>query len=188
MDLPRTVKSLVLGMPALIKGGVPGYRAGEAQLAINLLGAPAGLLVSSGAFDEGAPLPDFCGADSGNRSPHLRWTGVPREARSLVFIVEDPDAPSVKPFVHWLVWNVDTSLTELREGAKFAVQGRNSSLRIGFAGAAPPRGDRPHRYHFQVFALGRLLELKDGTGRSALLDAMRGHILAAGELIGTYQR
>ena len=188
MELSRIVKSLALGMPALIKGGQPGYRAGDEQLALRILAPPAGLTVLSDTFVTGWPLPATAGADFGNKSPPLRWTSVPEQARSLALIVEDPDAPTVKPFVHWLIWNIDTSVTELKTGARFAVEGRNSTLRKGFAGAAPPRGDRPHRYHFQLFALDRLLELPAGTGRGKLLAAMRGHVLASGELVGTYAR
>ena len=186
-QLTRTLKSLVLGMPALITGGEPRFRAGDALLAINQLGWPAWITLWSDAFEHEAALPEYVAGEKG-QPPPLRWTGVPAGSRSLVLLIEDPDAPTARPFLHWAVYNIDPSLPELEKGARFAVEGKNSMLKKGFAGAAPPKGDRPHRYHFQLFALDRLLELPDSAGRSALLEAMKGHVLAAGEVIGTYAR
>ena len=187
-QLTRTLKSLVLGMPHLVTGGEPKFRAGEDLLAINRLGWPAWITLWSDAFEHEARLPAYAAADQGNQPPPLRWTGVPAGSRSLVLLIEDPDAPTARPFLHWAVYNIDPSLPELQKGARFAVEGKNSMLKKGFTGAAPPKGDRAHRYHFQLFALDRLLELGDSAGRTAILSAMRGHVLAAGEVIGTHKR
>ncbi len=188
MELSRIVRSVTRGMPALFRGGEPGYRAGDEQLALVLLGAPAEIELSSAQFDDSGELPAECAADRGGKSPHLRWGDVPEGTRSLALLVEDPDAPTPRPFLHWLLWNIDPTLTELQPGARFPIEGKNSMMKPGFTGAAPPRGDRPHRYHFQLFALDALLELKPGAGRAAVLGAMRGHVLGAGEIVGLYGR
>jgi Raf kinase inhibitor-like YbhB/YbcL family protein len=95
--------------------------------------------------------------------------------------------------VHWIAFNIDPYTLTLPEGIgpdeKLMLrQGKNSSLKIGWTGMAPPRGDRPHHYHFQVFALDELLPLENGCGRSALIKAMAQHVIARGELVGTFQR
>jgi Raf kinase inhibitor-like YbhB/YbcL family protein len=112
-------------------------------------------------------------------------------------IVEDPDSPTPQPFIHWLVYNIPPDVTSLPENVPHdrelaqppgARQGQNSKLRIGYTRPEPPPGDRPHRYHFQVYALDRMLPADDDLGRSAFHKAIAGHVLAKGELIGTYQR
>jgi Raf kinase inhibitor-like YbhB/YbcL family protein len=142
-------------------------------------------------------MPAIYSADGQNFSPPLSWTGIPAEAKSLVLIVEDPDAPTPNPFLHWLVYNMPATTRELPAAIPAEPtltmpvemsQGRNSGLRIGYAGAAPPRGDTPHRYFFQLFALDRRLDLDGGAGRSAVVSAMQGHVIGKGCLIGTYRR
>jgi hypothetical protein len=127
----------------------------------------------------------------------LAWSGVPAQAGSLALVVEDPDAPTPEPFLHWLVYNLGAQVRSIPENvAKVevareiggATQGKNSSLKIGWTGMAPPKGDVPHRYFFQLFALDQKLALEPGVGRTALFDAMDRHVVARGKLIGTYQR
>jgi Raf kinase inhibitor-like YbhB/YbcL family protein len=108
--------------------------------------------------------------------------------RSFALICEDPDAKQPKPFVHWLVYaipghtrSVDSNLVAFREG-------KNSRGEEGYAPAAPPSGDRPHHYHFQLFALDREVMLAPDADRDELLNAIRGHVVAWGELVGTYER
>ena len=106
---------------------------------------------------------------------------------------EDPDAPLPKPFVHWIAFNIGPDVTGLAEGITrddnaILLQGKNSGLRTGWTGMAPPKGDTQHHYHFQVFALDQKLELQGGAGRSALINAMANHVLARGELVGTFRR
>jgi Raf kinase inhibitor-like YbhB/YbcL family protein len=120
-------------------------------------------------------------------SPALRWTPV-AGAKSYSLIVEDPDAKAVRPFVHWVAWNIPGGQTELRLDQATAVQGKNSHGTLGYFGPRPPVGDPPHHYHFQIFALDAELELPAGAPRDELLDAMKGHVLAAGELVGVYQQ
>jgi Raf kinase inhibitor-like YbhB/YbcL family protein len=111
-------------------------------------------------------------------------------------MMEDPQARSPLPFVHWIAV-LPAELRVLPEGipplersphVPRAQQGSNSRSEIGYFGPRPPPGDEPHPYHFQVFALDRTLSLPSGFNRHALLQAMQGHVLAKGDLIGTFAR
>lgn len=200
MEIGHAIKCAVTGMPALVFGGQPGCRAGEERLAFNRpeLNASAQFPVESSAFAQGSVIPaKFSSGEGQNVSPALRWAQIPDGAASMALIVEDPDAPTPKPFVHWLMYNIPMSVDWLPEDVRHeeivaaaggAMQGKNSQMKIGWTGMAPPKGDTPHHYHFQLFALDRPLDLKPGAGRSALLEAMAGHVLGAGHLVGTYQR
>ena len=129
-------------------------------------------------------------------SPALAWSAV-NGARSYVLVAEDPDASPIKPFVHWVAWNIPARGTALPEGLQEQdrltepdgmMQGRNSRNSIGWFGPQPPVGDPPHRYSFQVLALDTLLDLPLGADRDQVLAAARGHVIAKGELSGTYQQ
>ena len=190
-ETQHVLRSLLRGMPHLVVGGVPRERAGEQRLAFRRLGAdPAGdLRLTSDAFANGEPIPIRYTADGGGTEPPLRWSGVPQGAESLALIVEDPDAPTPLPFVHWLFYAIPPSARSIDAArAGGALEGRNSMFRTGWVGCAPPKGDRAHRYFFQLFALGRSLDLGPGTGRSALLRAMSGNVSSCATLIGTYRR
>ena len=128
-------------------------------------------------------------------SPDLSWQRV-EGARSYVLIVEDPDSRHPRPFVHWLVYNLSADVVSLPAGlpdqaeleGRQGLQGRNGRGGIGYFGPRPPVGDAPHHYHFQVFALDSVLELRPGVERDEVIVAMSNHVLAAGELVGTYQQ
>lgn len=199
MEIGHAVKCIATGMPALITGGKPGCRAGDERLAWFKPGMIGGveLLVRSDAFENLSAMPSKYSADGQQISPPLSWSTVPEGARSLALVVEDPDAPTPNPFVHWLLYNIPADLRGLPEdvrheeiaaAARGAMQGKNSTLKIGWAGMAPPKGDTPHHYHFQLFALDRTVDLAPGAGRTALFDAMAGHVVGRGDLVGTYQR
>jgi Raf kinase inhibitor-like YbhB/YbcL family protein len=153
--------------------------------------------VRSDAFDNMSAMPKKYSADGEAISPPLSWSTIPERTMSLALVVEDPDAPTANPFVHWLLYNIppdvrglpeDVRHEEVAAAARRAMQGKNSTLKIGWTGMAPPKGDTPHHYHFQLFALDRVLELGPGAGRTALLEAMPGHIIGRGDLVGTFQR
>ena len=195
MNLLHTVRSLVLGMPKLVSGGRPGERAGAERLASVILEAQdaSPLVLISPAFTAGSTLPTRYSVEGASESPPLRWGRPPRGTQSFALVVEDPDAPTINPFVHWLVADLEPSRMELSEGipaegADYLVQGKNSMLREGFTGAAPPKGDDPHRYVFQLFALDKRLGLEPGFGREALFKAMRGHIIGYGETTALFAR
>ena len=189
MDLQHAMRSLIRGMPRIAFGGVPAERAGDGRLALNRLGARQSGIRLASDFADGAPIPFEHSADGPAIAPPLSFSGVPREARSLALIVEDPDAPTPNPFVHWLVYGISPRCGSLEDALATGAQvGRNSMLRTGWAGCAPPKGDRAHRYFFQLFALWREPRLHGIVGRSALLEAIEARIVGCGLLVGTYQR
>jgi Raf kinase inhibitor-like YbhB/YbcL family protein len=194
MQLEQTqhvLRSLLRGLPHLIVGGVPKERAGEGRLAFRRLAVePSGeMRLTSPAFAQGEPIPTRYTADGRSDEPPLLFSGVPPQAQSLALVVEDPDAPTPQPFVHWLLYGIPATATSTDQAhALGAKPGKNSMLKVGWAGCAPPRGDVAHRYFFQLFALDRYLELPPRVGRSSLSFAMGGHLLGCAVLIGTYKR
>lgn len=147
------------------------------------------LSVTSDWFADGAPLPARCTVDGEGVPPPLRWSEPPSHTSEFVLVCEDPDAPMPEPFVHWLVYDINVNARSLdADGATHARQGQNSKLKNEFAPAAPPPGHGTHHYHFQLFALDEPLALDEGEGRSKVLDMMEGHVIAYGELVGTYTR
>jgi len=147
------------------------------------------LTVASIAFPAGSTIPLRHSAYGEGLSPALSWSGVPAGTQSLALMLEDPDAVSARPFVHWLAWDVNPASGGLPEGvspdAAGLVQGRNNRGAIGYFGPRP-HGSRPHHYHFQLFALDRRLDLARGADREALLAAMNGHVIARGDLVGMF--
>ena len=148
--------------------------------------------VGSPAFAEGDKIPSDFTCDGANMSPPIEWSGVPANTQSLAVIVDDPDAPA-GDWVHWLVYDLPPSLTQLAaripEGARLSeggLQGLTDFWKTGYGGPCPPRGT--HRYFFKVYALDAMLRLKPGATKKELLGAMQGHVLAEGRLIGTYER
>jgi Raf kinase inhibitor-like YbhB/YbcL family protein len=154
----------------------------------------ASFSVSSPAFAVGGAIPLRHSAYGDGVSPELRWSGLPPGTQSLALMMEDPDASSARPYVHWLAWNIDPALAALPEGlseggelqAPVALrQGRNTRRIAGYFGPRPP-SSRPHHYHFQLFALDTRLDLPAGSDREALLAAMNGHVLAKADLVGLF--
>ncbi|MCS7337824.1 MAG: YbhB/YbcL family Raf kinase inhibitor-like protein [Verrucomicrobiae bacterium] len=149
--------------------------------------------VTSPAFQDGKPIPSKYTCDGEDVSPPLNWTNVPPEAKSLVLISDDPDAP-VGTWVHWVLYDLPPTTAGLSEGVpksselpNGAKQGINDFRRIGYGGPCPPPG-KPHRYYFKLYALDTMLGLKPGATKAEVEKAMKGHILAQGQLMGTYQR
>ncbi len=149
-------------------------------------------LTSSG-FTEGAAIPRKYTCDGANVSPPLTWSNLPQGTKSLALIADDPDAPA-GTWVHWVLYGVSPSASGLPEGVAAtdtvldgARQGTNDFRRIGYGGPCPPRGN-PHRYFFKVYALDTALTLTAGVTKEELLRTMEGHILAQGQLMGTYKR
>lgn len=165
-------------------------------LAKEIFDAPSTIAVSSPAIQAGGAI-DVRYSDYGKGiSPPLRWSGLPAGTKSVVLMMEDPNAVSPLPFVHWTMINLSPSWRGLPENMRKAFaplrgqparQGSNSKSERGYFGPRPPVGDPPHPYHFQIFALDTQLDLPDGFNRHALLQAMRGHVLAQGELVGMFQ-
>ncbi|WP_267378504.1 MULTISPECIES: YbhB/YbcL family Raf kinase inhibitor-like protein [unclassified Sphingomonas] len=186
-------------IPGWLGQALSGWRAGADTLAIAKLGngfATFGL--TSPAFADGARLPERFTADGAGVSPPLLWEAPPAGTARLALLVEDADAPAPSPLVHAIVWGLAPEIGRLAEGAIVADGdgdssgrdvGRNSFLREGWLPPDPPTGHGTHRYAFQLFALGAGATDPGATpGRSALVEAMQGHVLAAALLIGTYSR
>jgi Raf kinase inhibitor-like YbhB/YbcL family protein len=144
--------------------------------------------ITSSAFTDGGSLPITFTADGAGVAPPLTWSNIPERARSLVLIAEDPDAPILNPFVHWLVYSLPVTTGSIATSPAGGREGKNSMLKTGYTPAAPPAGHGMHHYHFQIFALDIVLELGEGAGRNALLDAMRNHVIAWGDIVATYER
>jgi Raf kinase inhibitor-like YbhB/YbcL family protein len=156
----------------------------------------ATLSITSSAFAAGQRIPPRFSNYGDNVSPQLKLKGLPAGAKSIAVIVEDPDAKGAKPYVHWLLYNVPPTATDVHElippeprlpDLGGALQGMNSDDDIGYFGPRPPKGDPPHHYHFEVFALDRTLDLGPGVDREKLLTAMKGHVLARGGLEGVFE-
>ena len=146
----------------------------------------ARMTITSSAFQEGGNIPSKFTCDGSDTSPPLQITGIPSNAKTLVLIADDPDAPSGL-FTHWLVWNIPPHTNSIAEGsAPQGVKGTNDFGKSGYRGPCPPSGS--HRYSFKIFALDRELDLRSGAKRSQVDAAMKGHVIAQGELVGHYSR
>ncbi len=163
----------------------------------SLLPQVASFTVESSAFADGAALPEAQAFGGGNTSPALRWSGAPEGTQSYVVTCYDPDAPTPSGFWHWAVLGIPASVTSLDEGAGSAggslpggaITLRNDYGTNDFGGAAPPPGDRPHRYLFAVTALDTAdLGLDADTPPAKAHFFMLGHVLARGVLTGMYQQ
>lgn len=154
-----------------------------------------GIVVSSAAQQPDGRLADPHSAYHDNLSPPLRWTSAP-DVKAWAIVVEDPDAPRELPFVHWMIWNIEGGVTTLPQGLpnsprlltpQGAIQGRNDNGSHGWFGPRPPPGHGLHHYYFQVFALDDVLEMDEATPLNELLNALKGHTIAKGEMVATYE-
>ena len=155
-------------------------------------------VIQSTAFSDGQTIPARYTGDGSDLSPALSWSGVPASTEELALIVDDPDAPTSQPWVHWVIYKIPADCTALLEGITptktltqpaEALQGKNSWGTIGYRGPAPPPGHGVHHYHFRLYALDTTIaDLQPSLDKTALLAALKGHILAQTELVATYQR
>lgn len=143
-------------------------------------------------FKSQQPIPSKYTCDGENISPPLKFSEVPSGAKSLVLIVDDPDAPK-GTFDHWIVWNLPPDIKELTENAPELsrlspppLQGLNHYAKSYYSGPCPPNGT--HRYYFKLYALDSVLTLPEGSPKKIVEEAMKGHILSQTELMGTYER
>jgi len=142
--------------------------------------------LKSSAFTHKGKIPSKYTYDGKDVSPPLSIGGIPKKAKSIAVVVDDPDAP-MGIFDHWIAWNLSPQQSEIGEGLKAPQQGKNDFGELGYRGPCPPPGS-PHRYFFKVYALDSVLELPSGARKQELEKAMEGHILDQAELIGLYQR
>ena len=161
--------------------------------------AKAKLVVTSPAFTEGQPVPKEYTGEGADRSPPLSWSGAPAQTKEFALLVSDPDAPA-GTWYHWVLYNLPATVTSLPEGLPRqavltepvkARHGLNSwsSGNVGYRGPMPPPGHGRHRYYFTVYALDAHLELAPNLATpQAFQKALTGHVLAEGQLLGTYER
>ena len=177
---------MVLAAAGMILPGVPGSK-GEAQMALKVV---------SEAFSDGEAIPKQFTCEGQDLSPPLAWSGVPADARSLVLIVDDPDAPDPKAprmtWVHWVLYNLPAATRELALGVAArdlpagTGEGLNDWKRTGYGGPCPPIGR--HRYFHKLYALDTRLEGLANPTKAQVEAAMQGHIIAQAELVGTYAK
>lgn len=161
----------------------PATETGETRMA---------MAIASQAFRNGERIPARYTCDGEDISPPLSWSGAPKETKTYALIMDDPDAPG-GVFTHWVIFNMPASETSLLEDvpksrtlASGAVQGRNDFGRNGYGGPCPPSGT--HRYRFHLYALDTQLDLSPTATKHDVLRAIKGHVLAEGELTGLYSR
>jgi Raf kinase inhibitor-like YbhB/YbcL family protein len=178
MDACLTHQTIILAM-ALLLTPVPRTKAPSVPV--------SAMKLTTKAFSELRPIPERFTADGENVNPPLAIRGVPRAAKTLVLIVDDPDAP-MGTWNHWLVWNISPGTTVIKEDSvpRGAVVGQNDSGTAKYVGPSPPRGT--HRYSFRLYALDQKLNLPPGADRDALDQALQGHVIAKAELLGRYAR
>jgi len=143
------------------------------------------LSVKSSAFEHGKLIPRKYTCDGQDINPPLTIEGIPKEAKTLVLAVDDPDAPS-GTWDHWIVWNIPASTSKIAENSVPGKEGVNSARRQGYMGPCPPGGT--HRYFFKVYALDTQLSLDASSRKKDAEKAMQGHVLSKGELMGLYRR
>ena len=142
------------------------------------------LAIRSMAFDHNGHIPSKYTCEGENCNPPLGITDTPPQTKSLALIMEDLDAPR-GIFVHWLVWNLAPH-NSITEKTNQGISGTNSFGKIGYGGPCPPSGT--HRYFFRVFALDTTLDMEAGADKDALIEAMKDHIIAKGEIMGLYSK
>lgn len=154
----------------------------------------SGVTITSTAQGADGRLADPHSAYFDNISPPLHWSSAP-DVKAWAIIVEDPDAPRDLPFVHWMIWNIEGGVHALPQGLpnaerlltpQAAIQGKNDMGTHGWFGPRPPAGHGVHRYYFQIFALDDFLPMDGDTPLKELLNALKGHTIAKGEMMATY--
>ena len=146
------------------------------------------LSIESSAFPSGGEIPKKYGYKNDNVSPPIKIKGVPSNTNSLALIMDDPDAMKAvgKVWVHWVIWNIDPTISEISEGSSpsGSVEGKTDFGEIGYGGPAPP--DKRHTYIFKLLALETKLDLEKGSTKAQLEKAMNGQILDQAILKGTF--
>jgi Raf kinase inhibitor-like YbhB/YbcL family protein len=207
---PRTIFVLCLGIFLLVACSAPAAQPTQAspatEIPVTVAAAPTPTLaftptealpgidepalpfqLISTAFEQGGPIPAKYSCKGEDISPSLAWGDPPTGTQSLALIMDDPDAPS-GTWDHWIMLDISTDLRELPEGIKAGdlgvIFGKNSWGRSDYGGPCPPSGT--HRYFFKLYALDTTLNLDETAGKSQVMAAMEGHVLAEADLMGTF--
>jgi Raf kinase inhibitor-like YbhB/YbcL family protein len=147
------------------------------------------ITVTSAAFGVGTAIPRRYTGEGEDVSPALAWSNAPEGTIEFALICDDPDAPRPEPWVHWVLYGIPSGTDSLAEGTTgVGTEGKNSWGTTGYGGPMPPPGHGVHHYFFTIYALDQPVVLEPGATKKELIEAMEGHILAEGKLIGTYER
>lgn len=151
---------------------------------------PVIMKITSSAFTNGGMIPLKYTCDGENVNPPLSFSGIPKDARSLVLIMEDPDVPiSIREdgmWDHWVVFDIPATLTRVEENQQpSGISGKGSTDKLNYKGPCPPA---EHRYYLKLFALDAFLYLPEGSTKSEVMEAMEGHVISEAELMGRYDR
>jgi Raf kinase inhibitor-like YbhB/YbcL family protein len=186
-------KALIACIALLLGSSATSCSRGENAPVSTERSTPMTIQIRSTAFSDGQPIPQKYTCDGEDVSPSLSWDSAPNGTKSFSLICDDPDAPS-GTWVHWVIYDLSSTTRELPEAISAneevlngAKQGRNDFSRIGYGGPCPPKGN-PHRYYFKLYALDSVLNLKAGATKADLENAMKGHVVGEGKVIGTYKR
>ncbi len=150
--------------------------------------------LTSSAFQQDGPIPRRFTCEGQNISPEFAWQDAPKETKSFVFLIHDPDAPRKDGFAHWVLYNIPATVASIEENVPpkraamegLGLQGKNDSGKIGYTGPCPPSGT--HRYFARVYALRQKLDLQPGATYQEVIAAMEGKIIEHAELMGTYAK
>lgn len=150
------------------------------------------MTLTSPAFEAGGRIPAKHTGEGEDVSPALSWANVPNETKSFALVCHDPDAPLVTPgtygFVHWVLYDIPASATQLPEGASTYTAGKNDMGKTGYNGPMPPEGHGNHNYYFWLLALDEELRLEPGLSMWALLEKIEPHVIGMNRLVGAYSR
>jgi hypothetical protein len=148
--------------------------------------------LTSSAFDTGGEIPRKHTGEGDDVSPAFSWSGAPEKAQSFALVCHDPDAPLVKPghygFVHWVLYDIPGSVSELPEGVDAYTSGRNDFGRTGYGGPMPPEGHGRHHYYFWLLALDRETDYEPGLTLWDLLERVEPSVVGMNRVVGTYTR
>jgi Raf kinase inhibitor-like YbhB/YbcL family protein len=158
------------------------------------------IVISSSAFDHHGTVPEHYSAYGDNHSIDLAWSNLPEGTVQLALVADDPVVPMPQPFVHWVAYNIpadadglpgnltkDAVVTDV-DGLDGMINGLNGLRRAGYFGPRPPADGKLHAYHFRLYALDAALALPEGLNKEEMLEAINGHVLATGMLMGHYQK
>ena len=145
------------------------------------------MIITSSVFKHNSKIPSKYTCDDKNINPPLEFSDIPKETKSLVLVVDDPDAPS-KTWVHWIAYNIDPSTTKIEENSvpREALQGTTDFGKPGYGGPCPPSGT--HRYFFKLYALDTILDVPNGLTKQQVLEKVKDYVIEEAELVGLYSR
>lgn len=146
--------------------------------------------ITSPVFKNNEPIPKIYTCDGDDINPPLKFKDIPDSAASLALIIADPDAINKKPFYHWILFNIDPETNHVDEDSvpATAIEGKNDSGKLEYAGPCPPEGTGIHHYIFKLYALDNILGLEEGAIAQEVAQEMEGRILETAELIGIYEK